>query len=317
MAVSISNISPVAIERRGGTKLTVTGTFPVTGSFEVRLVSTGGVETACYSGVPGQGNVVFPKSGTTLECYNPSLVEGLYDVKVVELPAVDDDTLAAALTLTPEHFHQNNIRIKSYFPNWWAVGDRGLPTILIDAQMYFGLVSPQDGQANSAYSYFPPFTAQNPVTITDANGNFPSWVAINPVTGEFTGTVPVENMTHTNLQLKMVDSVTGETTYSNVFTLTSYIQVTIFTETFETAWYDVAPIPSPTFPTATFVETFETAWYDVAPVPAPTFPTATFIETFDFEWNDVLPDGFDITVAVLNGPATNPLAMTVAVLSGP
>ena len=107
MAFSLTSISPQKVSCEGGRALTITGVFELTHRYRVHI---GNSETTgdpiCYSGVSGQGNVVYPTNATTLLVYTPLFTPSAtpYSVLVVDLDTSESHALLNVVTALKKQF---------------------------------------------------------------------------------------------------------------------------------------------------------------------------------------------------------------------
>lgn len=104
MAFSVTEISIDKVFNSGGYEIIVTGVFEDGGSSYSVTIGSDGV---CYSGIPGQGNVVYPENGVSLYAYTPMLeptVSTPYSVTVINLSTLESHTLSNVLTVVPKQY---------------------------------------------------------------------------------------------------------------------------------------------------------------------------------------------------------------------
>lgn len=131
MAMGISAISPAVVLENGGHKIEVTGTFNLGHEYMIYLGTKSGIfDHACYSGVPGQGNVIRPYTTTALVAYTPRLYLGSgQHVTVRDLTVPEIETLAAALTVCYEWFSSAVFSIRKLLPNFYKTGPRDIDQV--------------------------------------------------------------------------------------------------------------------------------------------------------------------------------------------
>lgn len=129
MAFSIASISPQKVSCEGGHALTITGSFELTHRYRVHV---GNSETTsdpiCYSGIPGQGNVVYPTNATTLVAYTPLLVSSTtpYSILVVDLETSVVHPLLNALTALKKQFYSLVYLYRKNMHGDYKVGPRNI-----------------------------------------------------------------------------------------------------------------------------------------------------------------------------------------------
>lgn len=103
MAFSITSINIDTVFNNGGYELVVTGVFEDGGTYSVTI----GADGVCYSGIPGQGNTIYPETGISLYAYTPMLepTSGTaYSVTVINLSTLESHTLSNVLTVLPKQY---------------------------------------------------------------------------------------------------------------------------------------------------------------------------------------------------------------------
>jgi len=132
MAFSLTSVSPSTISCEGGKLLTITGTFVTTHRY---CVYVGETETTadpvCYSGVVGQGSVIYPTNATTLKVYLPYLVDAvasgnLYSVLVVDIDTLETHLLSEVIAAAPKQFYSLVYAYRKVMHEDFKVGPRGI-----------------------------------------------------------------------------------------------------------------------------------------------------------------------------------------------
>jgi len=129
MAFSLTSISPQKVFCDGGRLLTVTGVFELRHRYRVHV---GNSETTsdpiCYSGIPGQGNVVYPTNATTLVARTPLLVPSVtpYSVLVVDLDTAVVHSLLNVLTALNKQFYSLVYGYRKVMHGDYKVGPRNI-----------------------------------------------------------------------------------------------------------------------------------------------------------------------------------------------
>lgn len=129
MALSVTGVSPAIVKADGGYPLYISGTF-VLGHRHQFYIYPGTWSTSVpkgYSGVPGQGYVVYPLTATLAKVYTPVFTvfpSAFYDIR-----AEDMDTLSAAaksncLTVEPSDYGSAVFTLRRHFPPMYRVGPR-------------------------------------------------------------------------------------------------------------------------------------------------------------------------------------------------
>lgn len=131
MAISLTSISPEGVLAPGGIQFFVNGDF--SGKLGVQhyvYVGPNGddSDTPCYSGVSGQGTVIYPLSETQLRCYLPVLAAtsgSPHDVYVEEVATpTENGVLAGVLTVLPAQYYTKVFTLRSVMPRYYLMGPR-------------------------------------------------------------------------------------------------------------------------------------------------------------------------------------------------
>jgi hypothetical protein len=133
MAISLTRIDPEAVLADGGARLIITGDFSgkLGVPFRVHVGPNGDdTDTPCYSGIRGQGTVIYPLSEEEMWCYLPVLAVtngSPHDVYVenVDTPA-ENDGLAGALEVLPAQFYSKVFGLRGVFPRFYRMGPRNM-----------------------------------------------------------------------------------------------------------------------------------------------------------------------------------------------
>jgi hypothetical protein len=133
MAISLVEITPKAVLTEGGILFFVEGDFSgkLGVPFRVYVGPNGDdTDTPCYSGVRGQGTVVYPLTEERMRCYLPVLpvTNGSpHDVYVenVDTPS-ENDVLAGALDVLPAQYYTKVFGLRGVLPRNYAVGPRNM-----------------------------------------------------------------------------------------------------------------------------------------------------------------------------------------------
>lgn len=129
MALTLTAISPPLVSLYGGDKVTVTGVFLRTRTYEVVV---GGEEEAnppvvAYSGVAGQGDVIFTPDETTISFAMPRLEFATpTNVNVREIGGEGEPIEAIQIVALERVFHSTVFSMRRMFPPWYATGARRL-----------------------------------------------------------------------------------------------------------------------------------------------------------------------------------------------
>lgn len=133
MAITLTSIDPAAVLASGGTKMMIEGDFSgkLGVPFRVYVGPNGDdTDTPCYSGVRGQGTIIYPLSEEELRCFLPVLevTNGSpHDVYVenVDTPS-ENDVLSGALEVLPAQYYTKVFGLRSVFPRFYLMGPRNM-----------------------------------------------------------------------------------------------------------------------------------------------------------------------------------------------
>lgn len=133
MTISIDQILPAVALAEGGVFFTIDGDFSGKLGIPYRVyVGPNGdnSDTPCYSGVRGQGTIIYPLTELIMRCYLPVLdtTNGSpYDVYVegVDTPS-DNAVLAASLEILPAQYYTKVFGMRSVLPRFYKMGPRNM-----------------------------------------------------------------------------------------------------------------------------------------------------------------------------------------------
>jgi hypothetical protein len=143
-SVSVESVAPNVLPTIGGTRLLIKGTFISEQKLRV-FISKSVKRTLCYSGVPGDGEVVTSTDGKHLRVIAPALVAGTgYDLELEREETVlnTDGTpvlnslgepekrwvffasLTGAISVVAANYGSGVFSSRNLFPGWAATGPR-------------------------------------------------------------------------------------------------------------------------------------------------------------------------------------------------
>ena len=135
MAFSISSVAPDKILSDGGHQLVITGVFEKGFLYRVHLGDLGTTgDPACYSGKPGQANLVYPTSsdgGTTfdtLTVYSPKVTPNAtpYDITVINYTTLEVHVLSGVVTALKNQFFTSVYAVRHLPPPHYKTGPRNI-----------------------------------------------------------------------------------------------------------------------------------------------------------------------------------------------
>lgn len=133
MAFSLVSVNPVIVPENGGHLIEISGTaFNIAHAHKVYIGTTGTTADApCYSGVPGQGNVVYPITTTLLCVYTPLLdpIGGPYKIFVRDLDNSDEDTLTSFDAIHRD-YNSHVFSGRAILPRFYKTGGRSMDTLV-------------------------------------------------------------------------------------------------------------------------------------------------------------------------------------------
>lgn len=132
MPTTITSVSPAEVPFDGGYALTILGTFNVGNRLEVYLGIYGDPtkDYICYSGVPGQGNIVFAQDSRAIRAFTPAVYAGgPFAVTVVDLDAVEQASALAAVYTRVASYRLTQLALRSVLPHFYRTGYRRMNQI--------------------------------------------------------------------------------------------------------------------------------------------------------------------------------------------
>ena len=136
MTFSIASVTPDSLLSDGGHEIVVTGVFEEGHRYRVHLGDLGTIgDPACYSGIPGQANLVYPRSSVaggildTLTVYSPRVNYNLvtpYDITVIDYDTSEVHALSEVITALRNQFFTTVFSTRSLQPPYYKVGPRSL-----------------------------------------------------------------------------------------------------------------------------------------------------------------------------------------------
>lgn len=135
MAFTIASVTPDSLFSDGGHQIVVTGAFEEGHRYRVHLGDLGTTgDPACYSGIPDQANLVYPRAsiagGTpdTLTVYsakvNPDVTP--YNITVIDYDTLEAHVLSAVITAVKNQFFTTVYASKHVQPPHYKVGPRNI-----------------------------------------------------------------------------------------------------------------------------------------------------------------------------------------------
>ncbi len=124
----LNSVDDPRIPDDGGQKVTGTGVFPLSVGMQVRIYNTTeAISKFAYSGVVGQGNVVFSEDGLTITFISPPLLASRgYNIEIIPDSGFGFDSGVPVLTSEKRSFTSNLFSFRSSQADPRNVGPRGL-----------------------------------------------------------------------------------------------------------------------------------------------------------------------------------------------
>jgi len=128
MTLPIDSIVPEKVSGEGGVRIELVGTFAgyLDAPFRVHVGPNGDMsDPECLSGVPGQGNTLYPISGTRLRCYLPVLdptYGAPYHVFVRILSNPETELLSDILEVLPPQYYSKVFELRAVLPPYYYKG---------------------------------------------------------------------------------------------------------------------------------------------------------------------------------------------------
>lgn len=132
MVFSLTAVSPATLMENGGYLFQVQGTFEPGHRYSLHIGPLGSAsDPACYSGVPGQGNTIYPWTTGILRAYSPMLdpTGGPYKVYVVDIDTSENHTLVAVMTVVYRDFRSSVFTLRKVLPLHWRTGPRDIELV--------------------------------------------------------------------------------------------------------------------------------------------------------------------------------------------
>lgn len=123
--IQLDSVEPSTVEDDGGYEITLRGLFKDE-TAKVYL-KQGATLYECYSAKSGQGYDPRPRNPVTMIVATPPVPRGVYDVRVVQ--GLDDDELAAALTVVARNWKSRVFDLRRLLPPWYKTGPRKLDSV--------------------------------------------------------------------------------------------------------------------------------------------------------------------------------------------
>lgn len=107
MSFTIASVSPSQVLSDGGHEIVIVGAYEAGHRYRVHLGDLGSTgDPACYSGIPGQGNIVYPKASVlggsldTLTVYSPRVnsSDSAYSITVMDYDTAEAHILSSSVT---------------------------------------------------------------------------------------------------------------------------------------------------------------------------------------------------------------------------
>ena len=133
MAFSLTSVSPAIVSAAGGYLIEIVGAFELGNRYQVYLGNTGTtLDPVCYSGVRGQGSVVYPLSAVLMRAYTPRVASdtSAYTVTVLNLDTLEGHVLAGSVTAEKVQYQSTVFGLRGVAPPRWKTGPRTLESVV-------------------------------------------------------------------------------------------------------------------------------------------------------------------------------------------
>lgn len=130
MALSLSSVSPAALSLAGGVLVEIHGTFVLNHRYRARIGDTAlPADPKFYSGIPGQGDILYPFTPEIIRAYSPYLRPSAgagapYSVVVSDLETLEEDILIEAVNVYPRLICDQTYSIRRVLPLHYLTGAR-------------------------------------------------------------------------------------------------------------------------------------------------------------------------------------------------
>lgn len=135
MVFGLTAASPATVFENGGYLIEIQGTtFDPSHGFNVHIGPLGSAsDPICYSGVPEQGNTIYPWTVAKLRVYTPLLdlapVSLKHDIYVIDTDTAENHTLAFEMEVTNRDFKSGTFAIRKVLPPHWRTGPRDIDLV--------------------------------------------------------------------------------------------------------------------------------------------------------------------------------------------
>jgi hypothetical protein len=132
MATTVTSVSPGEVPFDGGYSLDIFGTFTVGNQLQAYVGVYGDPtkDYLCYSGIPGQGNIIYAKDSRVIRAWSPMLYSGgPFQVTVVDIDAVEQDALPSALYMRVASYRLMQLGLRAVLPPYYDTGHRRMDQI--------------------------------------------------------------------------------------------------------------------------------------------------------------------------------------------
>jgi hypothetical protein len=126
MTFSLESVDKLEIFNNGGYELIISGVFEQDSSYNVFIGDfKNDSDAICYSGVPEQGNIIYPELDNTLYVYTPLLnITGSnpYSITVINISTLETRTLLNCLYVRNKQFNSKTYSYKKNLFNNYELG---------------------------------------------------------------------------------------------------------------------------------------------------------------------------------------------------
>ena len=131
--ITIYSVSRTVADGDGGQLLEIQGDFigEFSKEYQIHIGPNGNyTDPACYSGKPGNPQILYPLNDSKLRGYTPPMLAGgPYSIYVRRVDMVRDIVLPSAIIVLPPMHYSGVFSLRSIFPIYYFMGPRNLENV--------------------------------------------------------------------------------------------------------------------------------------------------------------------------------------------
>jgi hypothetical protein len=132
MSLTLFSFSPLIVPDAGGVLVEMRGSFVMGHRHRARIGDTLlPIDPKCYSGIPGQGDILYPLTENTLRAYSPRLrhtagVAAPYSVLLVDLETLEQGILMNVVEVCRQSYSDATYALRKVLPLHYLTGARDI-----------------------------------------------------------------------------------------------------------------------------------------------------------------------------------------------